>query len=94
MQGSITWAGNKRVSTQHLILNELLPIAKKGLSYVGLPQEEIHYYLDEVLGQRLKRGLSGAVWQRNKAQELNSVIQMLENYHEQQQSLQPLWRWR
>ena len=93
LQGFVKWAGNKRVGIQPLILNELLPLAKEGLSYVGLQQEEIHYYLDEVLGQRLKQGLSGAVWQRNKVQELNSVIHMLEIYHEQQQSLKPLWRW-
>ena len=93
LQGSIKWAGNKQVGIERLILNELLPLAKKGLSYFGLSHEEIHYYLDEILGQRIKRGLSGAVWQRNKAQELNSVTQMLQSYHEQQQSLKPLWRW-
>ena len=93
LQSSVVWTNNKMVEMQSLILNELIPIAKLGLSYFGLSQEEIHYYLDEILGERIKRGLSGAVWQRNKAVELNSVIHMLESYHEQQQSLKPLWKW-
>jgi CBS domain-containing protein len=54
------WFG-KRVAAKKLLLNDLLPMAKKGLQKAGIPDEEIQMYL-QLVEFRIKKNKTGSQW--------------------------------
>lgn len=63
LKGKIIWLSGQHISLKALILEYLLPMAKDGLSQLGIAREDIDYYLG-IIEQRTKNGQNGAVWQR------------------------------
>jgi gamma-glutamyl:cysteine ligase YbdK (ATP-grasp superfamily) len=59
----ITWLDGKEVSIRDLLLQELLPLSRRGLNELGIDQEDIEHYLDIIKG-RLDTAQNGAAWQR------------------------------
>ncbi|MEZ5558178.1 MAG: hypothetical protein R3E86_06475 [Pseudomonadales bacterium] len=58
-----TPAGERELSVRALIIDELLPLARRGLQSVDVPDSEIDEYLD-VIGARVDSSQNGAAWQR------------------------------
>ncbi|THH37945.1 CBS domain-containing protein [Neolewinella litorea] len=56
-----TWFNNRKVSCRDLILNELLPLAYKGLQARGIDQPDIERYL-RVIQERAEVHQNGARW--------------------------------
>jgi len=56
------WFGEKKVSACDLVLNELLPMARKGLESRGIKGKDIDRYLG-VIEERAKKHTNGARWQ-------------------------------
>lgn len=52
---------NRMVPVQKLLLDELLPLAEKGLLSVGISREEANGYL-EIIRKRVKTGQTGSSW--------------------------------
>jgi len=67
------WLDNKAVSTQELILDELLPISEKGLKKAGIYQDDIDFYLG-ILRDRVISEKNGANWLINSFQNLKKEI--------------------
>ncbi|MBL7816405.1 MAG: CBS domain-containing protein [Saprospiraceae bacterium] len=57
-----TWFNDRKVSPQDLILNELLPIAREGLTLRGVDEADISRYMD-IIEERAKAHMTGARWQ-------------------------------
>ncbi|MBD3628404.1 CBS domain-containing protein [Cyclobacterium sp.] len=57
---SMVWNG-RMIPVQKLMLDQLLPLAKKGLSATGIPEEESNRYLD-IIQKRIKSGQTGSSW--------------------------------
>ncbi len=55
------WTKGRKVSAKSLILDELLPIAKNGLSKANINESDIDTYLG-VIGDRVKSSQTGAYW--------------------------------
>jgi CBS domain-containing protein len=62
IDSSFNWIGDRKIGACDLILNELLPIAKKGLQKQNIQQEDIDRYLG-IIEERAKRHMNGARWQ-------------------------------
>jgi CBS domain-containing protein/gamma-glutamyl:cysteine ligase YbdK (ATP-grasp superfamily) len=62
IDAQFTWVGNKTIPAQTLILEELLPLARKGLAACGTSPEDINRYLD-VIEKRTATKQTGAAWQ-------------------------------
>lgn len=56
-----TWFGNKKIGSCDLIVNELLPLAQKGLRSRGIAEQDIDRYLG-VIEERAKAQQTGARW--------------------------------
>ena len=56
-----TWFNDKRYYAKDLILNELLPIAEKGLKLRKIHQDDIDRYLN-VIKERVEKETSGSSW--------------------------------
>ena len=61
LQTELRWLDGKRISTAELILNELIPIARKGLTKSHINPEDIDRYLS-VIEERTKSRQTGAQW--------------------------------
>lgn len=59
-----TWFNGQKISASKLILNELLPLARKGLKYANLDSKDIDKYLS-VVQERVESGLTGSQWMLN-----------------------------
>ncbi|MEP5569722.1 MAG: glutamate--cysteine ligase [Halioglobus sp.] len=70
---------NERPVTE--IIEEMLPVARKGLSVIGVSEEEISRYI-EVIEQRLETGQTGAVWQQKKLALLKQQMPAQQALHE------------
>ncbi|MEX0884578.1 MAG: signal transduction protein, partial [Cyclobacteriaceae bacterium] len=60
MLSSMVW-DKKVVPVQKLMLQQLLPMARKGLAAIGLQEAEINRYLD-VVAKRVRTGQTGSNW--------------------------------
>jgi len=58
------WTNNKRYTAVDLIVNELLPIARKGLQNANIDEGDISSYLD-LIGERAEAAQTGSYWMLN-----------------------------
>lgn len=61
IKAQFKWLGGKVFSASDLILNELLPKARHGLTKSGIDKEDIDKYLG-ILNARVRSGQTGASW--------------------------------
>lgn len=57
----LNWFDDKKVSTIELLLNELLPMARVGLTNAGVDKADIDHYLG-IIEERTKLHMNGARW--------------------------------
>ncbi len=94
LQAQIKWEGGATCLIGTLLEDVLLPSAQEGLQSVGLAQEEIDYYLGEVMALRLKSRQNGAAWQRAYIANHGSDFQgMTGAYYENQKRNLPVHQW-
>jgi glutamate-cysteine ligase len=94
LSGKIPWLKGRVTTIKDLVLDELLPMAQKGLSDLGLNQGDIDYYLGEVMKNRVKTGQTGAAWQRAFVHKYGRDFQALTStYAERQRSGKPVYEW-
>jgi len=65
-----TWFKHRKISARKLVLNELLPIAEKGLKKAKIDPDDISKYLD-VIKQRVESGITGSHWMLNAYSKLS-----------------------
>ena len=56
-----TWFNNKKYFAKELIINELLPVARKGLTSRGIDKKDIDRYLN-IIEKRVKKEMTGSDW--------------------------------
>jgi len=71
LNGGFTWLDNKQVSAPDLILKELIPLAREGLTANGVATEDIDTYLG-VIQERVETRMTGATWLEKSLVELGS----------------------
>lgn len=93
----LSWLDGRTCPAHKLVLDELLPLAERGLSHAGLPREEIARYLG-VIEERVRLRKTGADWSLAGFAEMGGttdrrgralVAAMLDH----QQSGEPVHRW-
>jgi gamma-glutamyl:cysteine ligase YbdK (ATP-grasp superfamily) len=83
----------KDVNLSKLILEELLPLARRGLESLNIPDTEISAYLD-IIGARVDNGQNGAAWQRRwMALNDGSLHDLVLTYRELQDTDKPVHSW-
>jgi CBS domain-containing protein len=61
LRAQFSWVGGKTLSAPQLILEQLLPLARKGLAQSSVAAEDIDAYLGVIEG-RVRSGQTGAQW--------------------------------
>ena len=65
----LAWPEHGHVSSQRLILDELLPLARRGLAGVGIDEADIARYLD-IIEARVESQFTGSQWQVDSLAEM------------------------
>lgn len=100
LEATLAWLDGRRVPARTLVLEELLPLARKGLAELDVPHKHISRYLDVIEG-RADTAQTGARWALDSITALNDTgtkqhilqrltLAMLEN----QQQGQPVHTWK
>lgn len=61
LDSSMYWFDDKKISTKKLILEELLPLARKGLQSQKISKADIDYYLG-IIEKRVSKEITGSAW--------------------------------
>lgn len=92
LDAALEWREGK-VGAKALLLEELLPLARRGLASYGIPQEEIDEHLG-LIEARVASGLNGTEWQRRWLQQHgmrgNDLVMA---YLERQEQGDPVHTW-
>ena len=93
LRARVTWLDGREVGLQPLLLDVLLPLARRGLQTAGM-RRDIRNYLDQIMESRVQRGRNGAAWQREFVARYGRDMRALTAaYAERQQSGLPVHQW-
>lgn len=93
LDAQITWLQGKQGSIHELLLQRLLPMARRGLEKQGLAAATIGHYLDVIEG-RLQTRRNGAAWQRAYVEKNGDDMQaMVDAYRANLRSGAPVHEW-
>ncbi len=94
LQAEVVWLNGRRQPLRQLLLEELLPLARRGLNALELDAADIGDYLD-IIAARVKSGCTGADWQqRFFTRHGRDVTALTLAYLDRQQSGKPVGEWR
>ncbi len=93
LAAGVKWQG-KLVNVQTLLLERLLPDARRALENKGVSRNDLDHYFDAVLHPRILSGQTGANWQRRFVHVHGPDFQALaERYAELQATGMPVHQW-
>lgn len=94
-----TWLDNRMIPAQHLILDELLPLAEEGLRLKKIDEKDIKRYLSVIEG-RMKANQTGAGWQlrslgnmKHRGTGSERLTALTAAMHRRQESGKPVHEW-
>lgn len=93
LRAEVVWLNGQRGSLRQLLLEELLPLARRELRILNLDAADVAEYLD-LIAARIKSGRTGADWQQRFLEQNGPDLEALTlAYLEQQQSGKPVHEW-
>ncbi len=99
LQCQFNWINGQLITAKDLIINELLPIARKGLQKAKVDHADIDKYLG-VIKDRVTNGQTGAQWMLesfNQIKKTNStedaLVSLTEGIYQRQKMGQPVHTW-
>lgn len=93
LEAQVLWCG-KSVDVRSLLLEHLLPDARRALEAHGVSRNDLEHYFDGVLHPRILSGQTGTVWQRRYVDVHGPDFQALVGrYAELQATGKPVHQW-
>jgi hypothetical protein len=93
IEAEIRWFGGKAHPLGRLLLDELLPAARRGLEARGITPGDISRYLG-IVEERVRSGQTGSAWQRRRMERNGGDLDdMLSAYWHNQQRDEPVHTW-
>lgn len=99
LEAQMNWLRGQRKSARELILEDLLPLAYKGLREREIDEEDIYRYLG-VIEERVESGQTGSVWQLRSFSEMTGHGTRWEKVHAivaaslaRQETGEPVHKW-
>ena len=99
VDSKLKWNAGKKIPVSELILDELLPVAKKGLENQNIDEQDINKYLG-VIKDRAESRQTGTVWMLNSFAKLSkettrdeATMALTSSMVKQQQQNIPVHKW-
>ena len=94
LYAQVKWLDGKEYNIQSLMLHELFPKVRLALESLKVDKSDIDYYLGEIIYNRLRKGINGAIWQKAYIHTHGkSFQQMMETYLKNQYEARPVHEW-
>ena len=94
LEAKVKWLNGSEISVRSLILEELIDKAELGLRELKVNQNDIDFYLKEVLRKRVVSGQTGSHWQKQYMKKHGvSFAKMTAAYLENQKRDIPISKW-
>ena len=91
----VKWLDGNEYDIQSLMLNDLFPKVRQALQKLEIDKSDIDYYLGDIIYNRLRKGINGAIWQKAYIHTHGkSFQQMMETYLQNQYDARPVHEWR
>ncbi|MCK5723989.1 MAG: succinylglutamate desuccinylase/aspartoacylase family protein, partial [Gammaproteobacteria bacterium] len=93
LRSSQRWVDEEDINARDLILEKLLPLARQGLTSLGISMKDSDKYLG-IIHDRVESGRNGSTWQRSFIQKYGRNMHALTRaYITNQNSGEPVHRW-
>jgi Glutamate-cysteine ligase family 2(GCS2) len=93
LKANVFWPEQGEISVRNLLLDELIPAARRGLKKIDIDDDDIEKYIS-IIQERIENKQNGANWQRRWVYKHGRDMQRLTcNYLEQQNSGHPVHKW-
>ncbi|AEE50330.1 CBS domain-containing protein [Haliscomenobacter hydrossis] len=99
LDSKFSWFDGKKISARELLLQELIPLARQGLTQRQVDSKDIDYYLG-IAEERMKRHTNGAIWQLNNYSQLRrhlredeALVTLTAAMHNRQKQNIPVHEW-
>jgi gamma-glutamyl:cysteine ligase YbdK (ATP-grasp superfamily) len=93
MDAHVTWLDGQRSTVQHLLREQLLPMARQGLEQLEIDSDDINRYLG-IIENRIHSGQTGSVWQRAYVERHGDDMAAMTNaYYAHQEQGAPVHEW-
>lgn len=93
MYAKVKWIDGKIHDMQKL-LEHIYPFVYKALREKGIDKSELDFYLENIIQNRIKQNINGAIWQKAYIHKNGTRFQqMMETYLQNQHSQSPLHEW-
>ena len=90
----LNWRDGRILDVKEILVNELIPLAKKGLGYLNIDSTDINYYLD-IIEARVMSDQNGAIWQRKWVKKFgHDMDELTRSYIENQRMGHPVHSWK
>ncbi len=90
----VNWRHGRSIRMKNLLLQELIPKAKWGLVQLGVPREEVEFFIQDVVYNRVFTERTGSRWQREYAKAHgHDFARLTSRYLELQQEGLPVHTW-
>ncbi|MFZ8933440.1 MAG: glutamate-cysteine ligase family protein [Bacteriovoracaceae bacterium] len=90
----VNWFG-KKIDLKTLFEEVLIPDSKKALIESGVDKEEVEFYIDGIIGERVRSNQNGANWQKQFVHKNGGNFNALtEKYLENQMTGVPVHKWK
>jgi hypothetical protein len=88
------WVDGKSYDTQKLLLDVIVPAVKDALKKRNINQEDIDYFIGDIIQGRVKSGVNGAIWQKAYVHRYGTRFQELtQKYIDNAKSGLPVHLW-
>jgi CBS domain-containing protein len=99
LDAQLSWLDGRTVAPRTLLLEELLPAARRGLASAGVAEEDIARYLD-IVAARVESGRTGSQWildahasLRGRTSSARALDVITEGIYRRQKAGLPVHRW-
>lgn len=94
LNATLFWPGQGEIPVRNLLLDELIPAAKRGLEKINIDSDDIDKYIS-IIHERIESQQNGANWQRQWVYKYGNDMRRLScDYLEQQNSGLPVHKWK
>lgn len=92
LDAQLIWSDGKTVSAPELLLDNLIPAARAGLTALGINDEDRDLFMD-IIEARVRSKQTGAAWQRACFAKTGDFFEMMAIYCENQRTGVPVHEW-
>jgi hypothetical protein len=95
LSAQVRWTDQKKWDMETLLKEVLIPASRRGLQKCGIVEEDISYYIDDLIYNRVNTGQNGTRWQRAFIAAHGPDFQnMTQAYFENQKLNIPVHEWK